>query len=59
MNSIETIFFYRSFLCWCDRQGCWKIQCLDYHYIYSGKGGKEAAKAQVEYFLNVRHGKQS
>jgi hypothetical protein len=58
MAQIESIFFYRSFLCWCDRRGGWEIKCLDYGYLYPGKvGGAVAAKKQVDYFLDLRYGK--
>ncbi|WP_333202760.1 hypothetical protein [Microcoleus sp. S28C3] len=57
MPQIESIFFYRSFLCWCDRRGGWEIKCLDYGYLYPGKvGGAVAAKRQVDEFLNQRYG---
>jgi hypothetical protein len=57
MAQIESIFFYRSFLCWCDRRGGFKVQCLDYHYVYTGQGGRQAAKAKIDYFLELRQEK--
>jgi len=55
---METIFFYRNFLCEIWRGGAWKIHCPIAGYSYPGEtGGAEAAKEKIDYFLKLRQEK--
>jgi hypothetical protein len=57
MSSIESIFFYHSFLAWVDRRGGFQICCPIYSYTYTGRGGRQEAKAKIDYFLELRQEK--
>jgi hypothetical protein len=55
---METIFFYRTFLCVVWRGGAWQIHCPIAGYSYPEKvGGATAAKNQIDYFLKLRQEK--
>jgi hypothetical protein len=57
MGAIETIFFYRGFLCVTYRTNRWRIFCTtdEEFYGYVGKeGGRTKAKNEVDHFCKLR-----
>ena len=54
MSAIESIFFYRTFLCLTYGQGTWEIGCTTYGYSVTGNGGRKIAKEKVDESLELR-----
>lgn len=59
MSPIESIFFYRSFLCLTRCNGEWVIFCTTYFYGYAGRADPActAAKEKVDYLFKLRYEK--